>query len=319
MLALLIYCLEDPEGWPGAFDRDMERVQMALSKTKSKSNVCVYARYRSGGIPDADKDVLCTKDGCMVARIRHKRSPNDLRHFLRLAAQRCSFSHTVLFIQSHAAYWYISDKSHTDRDADKFVVSITSIKRDIQQTIGRLDAICFDSCLMATLENAVELHGTVRYLLASEVAVYTQGFLSAIKDFSEPRSIPDWLTSLAQRYVRLNKTVYTDASVLDLRHVPQLLQQLPPMKAFRIRGIAHTRIYRKYKNYISYDLWQIMQVVKPSPAFERAFRQVVILYRQTPRLKRTLEHTMLRGLSVCIYPERSDVRTELPRIHTEDT
>lgn len=176
----------------------------------------------------------------------------------------------------------------------------------------RYDVLLFDCCYMSSLSGACLYASIADYLVGAESSVHLgylgPGFLSC---FHPTRSTRQTTIHLAEQYLARNNTMDrawrhlvhdTDAVVLELKHAHALYHHIRRIPMYRRKS---SRVEPTYSD--TYDLWHLVHT-QPIPwtkddyrMFRQLFRQFVIYYNQSRKMKTNSHAHRLHGLSIVLH------------------
>ena len=151
--------------------------------------------------------------------------PLTLTKFLKYATRKYPAPRYMLIIWDHGG----GSEGVAFDDTDQDFLTLKEIRQAIEDSGVHIDILCFDACLMATIETAYEFMNVADYLVASEEAVFGLGwgYDYWIKPFvaCAENNTRDLAIIMAQRFIdfymnlskELEEVIPATSSVLDLK------------------------------------------------------------------------------------------------------
>ena len=174
-ITLMVYmCGTDLESGSGMATSDL--VEMTKATISDKVNILVYtggcSRWQNQVISSKTNQIYQVKDGGLERLVsddgdRAMTDPSTLTRFIEWCAKYYPASRNQLIFWDHgggSASGYGYDQKHSRQGS----MSLASIRKAIAAAGVKFDFIGFDTCLMATAENALGLADYADYMIASE-------------------------------------------------------------------------------------------------------------------------------------------------------
>lgn len=182
-----------------------------------------------------------------------------LKDFLNWGKENYPAQKTMLVIWDHGQGWRFLSSSFDD--ATGHCLYNVDLKQAIKDSIGKVDVLCFDACLMAMLETCYELREQASYIIASETE--TPGTGLSYKFINQITSKPDSTETQLGRMicdtyakkqsyaqgVEENRKDNINIAILDLRFVEagvKALDQLTQTVGKDPKNIALVKKARSY-------------------------------------------------------------------------
>jgi len=252
-----------------------------------------------------------------------KRLPNQdmskcetLCHFIQDSVKDAPANRYALILGGHGSGWLLL----TEKDSVLPVAKLADILRQCKLPNNKIfDLICFDNCMMSTLESINELRNIAKYVVAYQDYSGWDGIIepTLIKHFDDPtKSTLEIAKELAKSVIiktnqklsdptNENKPDPTDVSVICMQQIPNIVTWIT----------KNVPLKRPLNNQYCVDptywhLQDLMSIVKHSYSdiqeFTDLFNQVVVFYQQSSNKHNPLHH----GLSCIVDPEKDTFDTQ---------
>ena len=202
-VTVMVYmCGTDLESKYGMATKDL--MEMANAKISDKVNIIVYTggckRWNNSIISSSTNQIYKVESGGMKCVYQNAGSPamtdpNTLQSFITWCAQSYPANRNILIFWDHGG-GSISGYGYDERSPRSGSMSLAQIDQALKGANMKFDIIGFDTCLMATVENAMMLSKYGDYMVASEETEPGVGWYYT-----------NWVTNLSQN---------TSISSLDL-------------------------------------------------------------------------------------------------------
>ena len=202
-VTVMVYmCGTDLESKYGMATKDL--MEMANAKISDKVNIIVYTggckRWNNSIISSSANQIYKVESGGMKCVYQNAGSPamtdpNTLQSFITWCAQSYPANRNILIFWDHGG-GSISGYGYDERSPRSGSMSLAQIDQALKGANMKFDIIGFDTCLMATVENAMMLSKYGDYMVASEETEPGVGWYYT-----------NWVTNLSQN---------TSISSLDL-------------------------------------------------------------------------------------------------------
>jgi len=219
-----IWCVEDASEFRSYFLADLREMVRA---TRTNDDLDYHIRYSSTRDTFGCYDIIVTS-GIVHMELCDEPESNTEPSFRRwLDGRGETTNHTAIVFSSHSSGW--------DVGSHEFIPYLPTwqIRRVFQELEFRPDIVAFDGCYMSTLENALEMEGLARYMVACETTSPNLGMTGVPAAFrGEPR---ECALALANHYIDRNDEAHrracisaypTDVAVVDLARVLDVARAL---------------------------------------------------------------------------------------------
>jgi len=246
-----------------------------------------------------------------------KRLPNQdmskcetLCHFIQDCVKDAPANRYTLILGGHGSGWLLL----TEKDS---VLPVATLGNILRKCSVHFDLVCFDNCLMSTLESMNELYGATKYVIAYQDYSGWDGVIepTLIKHFDDPtKSTLEIAKKLAKSVIvktnqklsdPTNKPDPTDVSVICIQNIPNIVtwinKNLPLKRPLDNRYCIDPTYWH---------LQDLTSIVKDSYSdireFINLFNEVVVFYQQSANKHNPLHH----GLSCIVDPEKDTFDTQ---------
>lgn len=314
---LMFYTFTDNDLEVGSF-RDLAKL---TSNNYTYSNVIIHMLLDTATM--GSYLIQITGNPYQSGNISMKRLPpvdmsksSTLQHFIEHSIQSGPSHRKALILGGHGSGWLLL----TEEDS---AISAAKLGHIFRSTPVKLDLLCFDNCLMSTLETMNELHDCVDYVIAYQDYAGWDGIIetSMIKHFDDVKiSTLELARELVQSLlIKINERVNdalksdrtnppdpTDVSIISISQVSELVQYIKSLG--RLKQPTNTDFCVDPNYWHLQDLTSIVQSSVPLEKYYQYleyFKTVVVVYQQSINKHNRYHY----GLSCIVDPEKDTFDT----------
>ncbi len=242
-VTIMVYmCGADLESKNGMASSDLQ--EMLNATTGGKINIIVYTggcrQWRNNMVSSSVNQVYRIQNGQIECIVKDDGSrvmtdPNTLARFVKFCGDNFPANRNMLIFWDHGG-GSISGYGYDEKSPRTGAMNISGIDKALEAAGVTFDAVCFDTCLMATLETALMLEPYADYMIASEetepgVGWYYTNWLSNLgKNTSMPtielgKNIVDDFVEVCNQQCRGQATTLSVVDLAELKNtVPSKLK-----------------------------------------------------------------------------------------------
>ena len=235
-VTIMVYlCGTDLESRSGMATSDLQ--EMVAAKSSEKMNVIVYtggcASWKNNVVSSSKNQIYRVKDGGLELLVEDAGNgamtdPATLTEFIKYANQNYPSNRTNLILWDHGG-GSVSGYGYDEKNKNKGSMNLVGIQKALKDAGVTFDFIGFDTCLMATMENALMLDEFADYLIASEETepgvgwYYTNWMSRYAENTSMPtieigQNIVDDFVDVCNQKCRGQKTTLSVVDLAELKH-----------------------------------------------------------------------------------------------------
>lgn len=248
---------------------------------------------------------------------RHDMNMSDSTNFLSYlsdAIKKYPAEHHMLILGGHGNGWFLDMEE--GYDPNRTCMSSAKVASLLKQLNINIDILCFDNCLMATIDNIAHFNGIVKFITACEDYCPSNGVIN--KNICKMLNMDHRKmgVNIVDGFIESNPREITDITLFDVSENYKLFEFVKKLDVtsdefYNVAKTIHGDPFKFCvdKSYVHLqDLYSFMEAkyctMLPDPdkkifnKFSKLFGNAVITYKQTKIKKNEYHH----GISCIVYP-----------------